>query len=168
MFEPTPLKDLEGRTRKQLNLSQYTDEKYKPKMRGGAPAHYTAMKLDKDLSNPVVYADYMQSCLESRATATFATSKNIPSKDLPTVHGIVKDFSRQTTEGEKLSWSTAGYLRKMASDPWAQCNREVKRMKHPDIERYVAYTVKLGMQDESNVDINMSPEGKMRRQKIKK
>ena len=41
-------------------------------------------------------------------------------------------------------------------------------MKHPDIERYVEYTVKLGLQDENNVDINMSPEGKLRRQKIRK
>ena len=69
MFEPTPLKNLEERTRKQLNLAQFTDEKYKPRMRLGAPAHYTAMKQSQDISDPTVYADYMQSCLESRATA---------------------------------------------------------------------------------------------------
>ena len=119
MFEPTPLKNLEERTRKQLNLAQFTDEKYRPRMRLGAPAHYTAMKQSQDMSDPTVYADYMQSCLESRATASFVSSKALPPKDVPSVHQLVKDFSRQTTDGEKLSWSTAGYLRKMASDPWA-------------------------------------------------
>ena len=39
-------------------------------------------------------------------------------------------------------------------------------MKHPDVERYIDFTVKLGLQDENSVDINMSPEGKMRRQKL--
>ena len=54
----------------------------------------------------------------------------------------------------------------MASDPFAQATREPKRMKHPDVERYIDFAVKLGLQDENDVDINMSPEGKLRRSKL--
>lgn len=54
-------------------------------MRLGAPAHYIAMKHSSDMSDPAVYADYMQSCLESKATTTFVVNKALPPKDIPTI-----------------------------------------------------------------------------------
>jgi hypothetical protein len=69
-FEPSPLKNLQERSRKQLGLSSELEDKYIPKIRGGAPKHY--VQKSKDISDPVVYADYMQACLERRATASYA------------------------------------------------------------------------------------------------
>lgn len=42
-FEPSPLKNLQERSRKQLGLggvSEYLEEKWIPKIRNGAPKHY--------------------------------------------------------------------------------------------------------------------------------
>ena len=39
-------------------------------------------------------------------------------------------------------------------------------MKHPLIERYGEYAIDLGIQNEMNTELNMSPEGKIRRQAL--
>ena len=77
------------------------------------------MKRSEDVCDPSVYADWMQKCLEKRATTCFAQSKAVQEKDLPSVHAIVSEFSRQSTGGEQQSWGTILHLRKMASDPFS-------------------------------------------------
>ena len=42
-------------------------------------------------------------------------------------------------------------------------NAPKSRMRHPIVERYGAYAIDLGLNDELNTELNMSPEGKLRR-----
>ena len=39
-------------------------------------------------------------------------------------------------------------------------------MKHPIIEKYGAYAIDLGIQNEMDTELNMSPEGKLRRKAL--
>lgn len=40
------------------------------------------------------------------------------------------------------------------------------RMKHPVIERYGAFAITLGINNEFDTELNMSPEGKLRRKAL--
>ena len=50
----------------------------------------------------------------------------------------------------------------MAADPNAKYIP--KKSKAPIVEKYLDYTIRLGFQDANSTDLNMSPEGKRRRQ----
>jgi len=39
-------------------------------------------------------------------------------------------------------------------------------MKHPLIEKYGSYAIDLGIQNEMDTELNMSPEGKLRRKAL--
>lgn len=58
----------------------------------------------------------------------------------------------------------ASYL----ASKWAICgpgapNAPKSHMKHPMIEKYGGFAINLGINNELNTELNMSPEGKMRR-----
>jgi len=53
----------------------------------------------------------------------------------------------------------------MSTDPFSQ-EKPVKRMKDPELEKYIEKSVNIGLYSEDDVNINMSPEGKKRRQDI--
>ena len=60
-------------------------------------------------------------------------------------------------------------LRKAATDTvkWRTAGMGSKAfMKHPDIEMYGEYAINLGIMDEMNTELNMSPEGKIRRKAL--
>jgi hypothetical protein len=51
---------------------------------------------------------------------------------------------------------------------WAICgpgapNYPRSHMKHPMVEKYGGFAINLGINNEMNTELNMSPEGKMRR-----
>ena len=45
-------------------------------------------------------------------------------------------------------------------------NAPKNRMKHPMVEKYGAFAVELGINNEMDTELNMSPEGKLRRKAI--
>lgn len=53
----------------------------------------------------------------------------------------------------------------MSTDPFSQ-EKPIKRMKDYDLEKYIEKTVNIGLYKEDDVNINMSPEGKKRRDLI--
>ena len=52
----------------------------------------------------------------------------------------------------------------MAADPNAPSKLIPKKSKAPIVEKYLDYTIKIGINDPFTTDLNMSPEGKARRQ----
>ena len=61
----------------------------------------------------------------------------------------------------------ASYL----ASKWAICgpgapNAPKSHMRHPMIEKYGGFAINLGINNEMDTELNMSPEGKMRRQAL--
>lgn len=100
--------------------------------------------------------------VERRATQTYAKENNF--RHTGVLEGIVTDFSRQTEKSANDVHEQVGFLRLMAADPNAPSKLIPKKSKAPIVEKYLDYTISLGINDANNLDLNMSPEGKRRRQ----
>ena len=103
--------------------------------------------------------------MEGLATKALADARGIQDKDLVTVHQNVSEYSRPSEDEQLFTTKKIIQLKRMSSDPFSQ-DKPVKRMKDPELEKYIEKTVDIGLYSEDEVNINMSPEGKMRRQAI--
>ena len=68
---------------------------------------------------------------------------------------MVSELKTATFECSK--WAIVG-----ANAPGAQKNRT----KHPMVEKYGSFAIMLGINNEFDTELNMSPEGKMRRKAL--
>ena len=86
---------------------------------------------------------------------------------------VVKEYSGYTFEKREEMKGQVEELRKAANEAsrWAiqgpgAPNAARTRMRHAMIEKYGAYAIDLGIQNEMDTELNMSPEGKLRRKAL--
>ena len=76
----------------------------------------------------------------------------------------MRDYSRQTSAGVKSIIEHINRLRYVASDVYAHEKLPPKKMKSPLLEKYIDYTVKVGMMEPEKTDLNYSQQGQIRRE----
>jgi hypothetical protein len=85
-----------------------------------------------------------------------------------TIQDVVKHYSTYNFEKQEEIKLHVESLRKAAQDTskFRMIGVEKTYMKHPMIEKYGAYAIDLGIQNEMDTELNMSPEGKLRRKAL--
>lgn len=103
--------------------------------------------------------------METKATYEYL-DKIKGKQTFDTVLDVVKHYSTYSFEKEEEIRLHVEQLKKAATDTskFRLIQQKKSFMKHPMIEKYGAFAINLGIMNEMETDLNMSPEGKLRRE----
>lgn len=81
---------------------------------------------------------------------------------------VVKHYSNYSVEKEEEIKDHIAKLREAAHNitKYSLIEGQKSFMKHESIERYGEFAINLGIQNEMDTELNMSPEGKLRRKAL--
>lgn len=108
--------------------------------------------------------------VENRATNVYIEKNPGPPKhSTDTVNDLVREYSTYSYEkGEEIKQHV--HELKEASyqmSKWGLIGANSKNnMKHPMVEKYCDFAINLGINNELDTELNMSPEGKLRRKAL--
>lgn len=112
-----------------------------------------------------------KSNVETQATWQYLT--HIEGKQtFDTINDVVKHYSSYTFEKEEEVKTHIADLRQAANDysRWkivgANNPNQKSAMKQPLVEKYCDFAINLGINNEMDTELNMSPEGKLRRKAL--
>lgn len=105
--------------------------------------------------------------VETKATYEYL-DKIGDSQTFDTVLDVVKHYSNYSVEKEEEIKEHILKLRDAANNvtKYSLIEGTKTYMKHPMVERYGEYAINLGIQNEMDTELNMSPEGKLRRKAL--
>ena len=121
---------------------------------------------EADWSDQRKYFDRLQGAVERKSTKIFTQKHGTKDANGTNfiIDELINDYSRQTETGKRDVMDHIERLRRVARDARAHEKATPKRTKQPLVEKYLHFTVQMGMTAQESSDLNFSPEGKMRRE----